>query len=342
MSLSSSPSVSVIVPLYNKRNTLQRTLRSILDQTFGDLELLVVDDESTDGSLEEVSKFSDPRVRILTQKNAGPGAARNHGMRESHAPLVAFLDADDEWLPDFLHSTVTWLEQNPECDAACSGRFWDPGRISRESFSRSIGISEGPWKMDPRTPPQRFRELAEFFFSCSVVAKKDVLLQYGGFYENRCTFQEDTYLWLQVVMNHTTYRDPKPLMIWHRENSELSTGRKHIHPVSPILTDPDPIRRSCPQEYCEAFENYLSHYALTSARRFAWEGDSTTARMLLKRFPSRGDDTRQRRVVATLANLWPLIRLSRSVPGIRPTLRRLRGIGKVAVSEDQSASRLSV
>ena len=94
--------VSVIIPLYNKSKYIARALDSVFVQTYRDFEVIVVDDGSTDDGPEIVKGYSDPRIRLIYQVNAGPGAARNRGAEESMGPWLAFLDADDELLPDFL------------------------------------------------------------------------------------------------------------------------------------------------------------------------------------------------------------------------------------------------
>ncbi len=95
----SRPFFSVVVPVYNKAPHIQRSLGSVLRQTFSDYELIIINDASTDGSRDEILAFSDPRIRLFDRQVPGAGgyAARNFGIVRSRADWVAFLDADDEW-----------------------------------------------------------------------------------------------------------------------------------------------------------------------------------------------------------------------------------------------------
>ncbi|MHC4882564.1 MAG: glycosyltransferase family 2 protein, partial [Planctomycetota bacterium] len=98
--------VDIIIPLYNKAETVTRAVQSILEQTVTDWCLIIVDDGSTDNSLQNVRQFADPRIQIIEQENRGPGSARNRGIQEATATYIAFLDADDQWYPYCLENAL--------------------------------------------------------------------------------------------------------------------------------------------------------------------------------------------------------------------------------------------
>jgi len=111
-----TPRVSVIVPLYNTASFIGRALESVLHQTMSDLELIVVDDGSTDDSLAVVETVDDERLQIIRQSNQGASAARNRGLDEARAPYVAFLDGDDFWREDKLERQLAVLDKRPDLD----------------------------------------------------------------------------------------------------------------------------------------------------------------------------------------------------------------------------------
>lgn len=109
--------ITVIIPLYNKENTIATALDSVLAQTYQDFEVVVVDDGSSDGGAAVVEQYSDSRIRLIRQANAGVSAARNRGIEEAKGKYVAFLDADDEWMPEFLAEIVALQREFPESRA---------------------------------------------------------------------------------------------------------------------------------------------------------------------------------------------------------------------------------
>jgi glycosyltransferase involved in cell wall biosynthesis len=112
----SSPQVSIVLPTYNRRQVLSRAIESVLAQSMADFELIVVDDNSTDGTREWLATLTDPRLRLLHRKTrSGAAAARNAGIRAAQAELIAFQDSDDEWLPRKLETQLALMRANPAC-----------------------------------------------------------------------------------------------------------------------------------------------------------------------------------------------------------------------------------
>lgn len=106
------PKISIVIPLYNKENAIQSTLKSILNNQWQDFEIIIVDDGSTDNSIEKVREIEDSRIRLITQSNKGPSAARNTGAKAAFGEWILFFDADDILYPDGL-STLMIGTDNP-------------------------------------------------------------------------------------------------------------------------------------------------------------------------------------------------------------------------------------
>ena len=139
--------ISVVIPLYNKEQSIASTLQTVQNQTYQDFEIVIVDDGSTDHSVEEVTKVLNPRIRLIHQENAGVSAARNRGIEEAKGEYIAFLDADDEWKPDYLKTQYELTQKYPECSVfACNYEFKDtqgkvtPTIIRKLPFKGKNGI----------------------------------------------------------------------------------------------------------------------------------------------------------------------------------------------------------
>lgn len=138
--MTSAPSVSVVVPTFNRRELVGEAIESVLAQSFRDFELIVVDDGSTDGTQEVLrERFGDDRrLRLFSQDNAGSAAARNFGVLQAEGTWVAYLDSDDVWLPGHLESQLACAASHPEADLViCDARY------------------EGGWKRDGSTVFER-------------------------------------------------------------------------------------------------------------------------------------------------------------------------------------------
>lgn len=111
---------SVVIPLYNKERSVKNTIESVLNQTFQDFEVIVVNDGSTDNSLEVVKSFNDERIRIINQKNSGVSSARNRGIKEAKYDWIAFLDADDLWKNNHLQIVDEMINTFPNEKVFCT------------------------------------------------------------------------------------------------------------------------------------------------------------------------------------------------------------------------------
>jgi glycosyltransferase involved in cell wall biosynthesis len=119
------PKVSVIIPTYNRARLLERAIRSVLNQTYQDFEIIVVDDVSTDSTKEVVESFNDERIRYIQhEKNRGEAAARNTGIKSASGKYIASHDSDDEWLPEKLGRQVRILENSPREVGVIYTGFW--------------------------------------------------------------------------------------------------------------------------------------------------------------------------------------------------------------------------
>ena len=137
-STTTAPSVTVLIPAFNAAATIRRALDSVLAQTYGDYEIIVIDDASSDATAEIVATQYTDQVRLLRlPRNLGESGAMNTGIAVAKGRWIAFLDADDEWLPEKLVRQIAVMESNPNAVLACSGwRIFD----ETGNQSRDVGI----------------------------------------------------------------------------------------------------------------------------------------------------------------------------------------------------------
>lgn len=286
-----SARVSVIVPLYNKSAWIDRCLDSILRQSFADFEIVVVDDGSTDDGPAKVRVRADGRIRLITQANAGPGAARNRGVAESGGGIIAMLDADDAWDPSYLAESVRLLDGYGERVACITWAMLEhPAKRSSYWRWQKIGIPEGPCRMTPRTPVSLLFGIVSNMLPSSVVIRRAIFERYGGFYaKNRCLFAEDAWLFLQVMLNHEVAFHQAALVERYCDASELSMNLQGPRAIEPFLREPEEIRAHCPAELRELLRGFLAWRAIKTASVYGYFGMAAEARELMRRFVAPGD-----------------------------------------------------
>jgi len=226
------PVVSVIMPMYNCRETIERAVRSVMKQTVSDWELVVVDDGSTDGSDKVLENLiaGQQWIRVLRQDRSGAAAARNRGMEEANAELVAFPDAFDQWLPEFLETVLGLKERFSDCSLWAT-RYLVAGPRGHRATPQWTGLPEAEGVIKNylatigRYPPIR---------PGSAVILKKCLDSVGGFPEG-VEWGEDLDTWLRLSLRYRFAIDPRACHIHHTGSSRQLRHRTKAHKY-PLLS----------------------------------------------------------------------------------------------------------
>ncbi|MGO9330950.1 MAG: glycosyltransferase family 2 protein [Steroidobacteraceae bacterium] len=190
---STAPKVTIVIAAYNAEKFIRQTLESALTQSLNDIEVIVVDDGSTDGTQSILSSFSNCRLKVLRQANGGVGAARNAGLTAARAPYVFFLDADDLLLRGGLSRMVTALEQAPQ-HIAC---FAHHIRIAEDGSALSTP-ADLRWKMFPRTDTLRHL-MAKNFIACGAICIRTEAARAVGGFNSTLKLGEDWEFWCRLA-----------------------------------------------------------------------------------------------------------------------------------------------
>ncbi len=197
-----SPTVSVVVPTYNRWPLLADAIDSVLSQTFADFELIVIDDGSTDETPRQLARYGS-RLRVISQRNRGVAAARNRGVSVARAPYIAFLDSDDLWLRSKLQEQICFMLADPGLGICQTDEIWIRN-----------GRRVNPKAKHSKPSGDIFRRSLELCLvsPSAVMMKKAVFEQVGGFDE---TFPvcEDYDLWLRIAVDHDVPLVPRALVI---------------------------------------------------------------------------------------------------------------------------------
>lgn len=207
------PKISVIIPAYNCAKTINKTIESVLNQSFTDFELLVINDGSTDSTLDIVSKIEDCRIKFFSYKNAGGNVSRNRGINYATGEFISFLDADDIWTPDKLATQLQAIDKNPTTKVAYSwtdyidenGKFVCSGtHISHQGY------------VYEQLLVKNFLENGSNPLIC-----KDALHRCGGFDESLVAGQ-DWDMWLRLAREFNFVAVPEVQILYRISASSLS------------------------------------------------------------------------------------------------------------------------
>lgn len=189
--------ISVVIPLYNKEKQIANTLQTVLDQTYQNFEIVIVNDGSTDNSVEEVLRITDSRIRLINQENGGVSIARNRGIQAARGEYIAFLDADDIWQKEHLETLEALIKRFPHSKARATkynllkkGLYKDI-ILNNLPFDEMDGVLDNYFEVASNSNPP--------VCSSAVCVDKDLLLQIGGFPVG-ITSGEDLLTWAKVAL----------------------------------------------------------------------------------------------------------------------------------------------
>ena len=219
------PRFSVIIPLYNKAPYVRKTVESVLGQTFGDYELIIVDNGSNDGSHEIVAAFTDHRIKIVRlEENVGVSNARNKGVSLASAPQITFLDADDWWEPTFLEEMAGLIDRHPDAGIYGTGYY-----IVKNGKKRlaPIGVDEGFEEGEINYCAVYAKTLCMPLTSISVAMPRAVFDETGGF-KPHLKLGEDFDLWVRIALKHRTVFLNKSLSNYNQDVDVTYRGTHHL------------------------------------------------------------------------------------------------------------------
>lgn len=216
---------SVVIPLYNKADSVSRTLASICKQSFAATEIIVVDDGSTDGSAAMVAALNIPNLTLVKQINQGVSAARNYGVTLAQCTHIAFIDADDQWSPFFLYEMSNLIERFPEhhCFASNYQKMLEDGDYQNPKLA--IGdVSPTGCVMSNYFEVCAKGDLP--FMPSSLVITAQLFKQLGGFPAGE-VMGEDQAFFSQVALQASLVYSPLVLMLYHTDSENRACDR-HI------------------------------------------------------------------------------------------------------------------
>jgi glycosyltransferase involved in cell wall biosynthesis len=223
------PTFSVVMPALNAETTIGSAIRSVLAQTRRDFELLVVDDGSTDETVEEVRKaLPDSRIRLLTQEHRGVAVARNWAISEARGAFISMLDSDDLWLPSYLQVMGDVLARNPQAALAYTDA-WVFDEV-KGRFQRATAMASASPPSAPPDEPHALlaRLLQNNFIYTAVTVRGDVIRQVGPF-KTDLPAASDYEMWLRMAARGYTFvRAPGRLAIYRDRPGSISSNPRRL------------------------------------------------------------------------------------------------------------------
>ena len=225
------PQITAILPTWNRAEWLEKSIQSVLDQTFGDFELVVVDDASKDSTAEIIERYSGKIRTIVFSENRGVSAARNAAISTSDSEWIAFLDSDDFWHPDKLQKQIAQTKMRPACPLHFTDEIWIRNGV-RVNPKKKHQKKEG-WIFQP--------SLALCLMAPSTVILRRELFEVHGLFDENLPVCEDYDLWLRLTAQHPVALLNEKLMTRHGghadqlSRSDWGIDRYRVQSIQKIL-----------------------------------------------------------------------------------------------------------
>lgn len=212
---------SVVIPLYNKQRYIKSTLQSVLAQTYTDYEVIVVDDGSTDASLQEAEQMQSDKIRVLHQENQGVAVARNTGIENAAGEYIAFLDADDKWNPSYLEEIDKIVQKYPQSDIFVSAYEVDLGN-GKKNLSEQMPAQDGCLPSYWATLSSKY----DFVWTSATTIRKSALVQAGLFRPGE-KIGQDLDMWARVARNNPKVAYTSSVCVTYNRQAE-SNARTRV------------------------------------------------------------------------------------------------------------------
>lgn len=234
---STKPFFSVVIPLFNKENHIEGTIKSVLTQTFQDFEILVIDDGSTDGGAKIVRSFQEDRIRLIEQVNSGVSVARNRGIKAASADYIVFLDADDLWFAGFLQTIEELIEEYPGAgiyatayERKISDGEYEPLKILDLKSKKDTGIVENYFKSKTLD--------SHLIWTSTTCVPRHVFFDNDIWFPPGVRLYEDVYVWgrIALVMELAYSKFVGGVYVLDAENSTRDICRQNITPSDVLMS----------------------------------------------------------------------------------------------------------
>ena len=267
-----TPLISVIIPVFNGERTVLETVQSVLQQTFTDFELIIINDGSSDRTLALLSTVDDHRIQVFSYENGGLPVARNRGIERAQGQYITFIDADDLWTPTKLADQLTALQKNPEAGMAYSWTLTMDDKTGALHPGKFVSFDGDVYAQ---------MLLSNFIASGSnAMLTAEAIRSVGGF-DAALASCEDWDYWLRVAARWPFVVVPKPQILYRQSSSAMSSKvdvMEHNHMIvhhrafsnaPPHLKSLEP--RSLANEYQFLAQLALTHVDDATGLQVAWE-----------------------------------------------------------------------